>query len=329
LRGINLDLPLPSAIDWERDRRRFQAIAAAGFTWVRIVIPGSPVNTAGLDEDTLARLDHLLNLVAENHLTAVVSPYPVDPLDPPTAPISQERLWTLLAAHLASRSADRVCFELCNDPNLDAQQWNLQIPPLVDVIRRIAPQQTIIVDAPMGLGRSVEALDDLAPLAANRIVYAVRFFDPLVFTSQGATWLGDAYDVATVPYPNVPGNAPGDVPGDLPGAQARTEAGRRALAAYARERWDGQRIDGLMAQAAAWSIRHRAPVLVANFGAVSEAPRQARLAWMTDVRAACVRHGLGWAIWKGTFGVWQPPYPASSTFDPQALQALGLQESGR
>ncbi len=324
-RGINLLVTDTNGGAWPADARglrQLDAIAAAGFSFVRVVIPGKrPSAAEGLERGTLAALDALLDALAARGLASMVSPYPLEDTDPATARLDQQRVWPALAAHLARRSADRMFFELSNDPRQTTAERRAQVVSLVAAIRSSAPAHTLVIDTHMGLSGSVEALEAVVPMTDSGIIYAVRFFEPVLFTHQGGAWIGEPYgQVASVPYPS---DAQAVV-----AAVARTPAAQAALTRYGAERWTAARIDALLAATAAWGERNHASVLVTNFAAVAAAPADARTAWMHDVRTACEGHHLGWSVWQdsGVFTLWAGP--TRDAFDLQTLQALGLRAAG-
>jgi endoglucanase len=324
-RGINLLVTDSNGGAWPADARglrQLDAIAAAGFSFVRVVIPGKRRSAAeGLERGTLAALDALLDAIAARGLACMVTPYPLEDTDPATARLDQQRVWPALAAHLAGRPAERMFFELSNDPRQMAAERRAQVAALVAAIRRPAPAHTLVIDTHMGLSGSAEALEAVLPVAESGIIYAVRFFEPVLFTHQGGGWIGEPYDkVASVPYPSDPQA--------VAAAVARTPAAQEALARYGAERWNAARIDALLATVAAWGERNHAAVVVTNFAAVAAASADARSAWMRDVRTACEHHRLGWSLWQdsGVFSLWAGP--TRDAFDLQTLQALGLRAAG-
>src|SRR5258708_26555806 len=95
--------------------------------------------------------------------------------------------WSSLAKHYASWDTDRVFFEVLNEPEMhDAYRWYGVEAKLATVIREGAPQHTVIVT-----GAHWSNNDDLVFLEALRdpnVIYAFHFYEPHVFTHQGATW---------------------------------------------------------------------------------------------------------------------------------------------
>jgi aryl-phospho-beta-D-glucosidase BglC (GH1 family) len=77
---------------------------------------------------------------------------------------------------------------------------------------------------------------------------------------------------------------------------------------------------------AAWAEHWGVPVICNEFGVYREnTEAKDRAAWLTDVRTALEKHGIGWAMWEyhGGFGVvtTQDGQPAP---DEMTLRTLGL-----
>ena len=114
----------------------------------------------------------------------------------------------------------RVAVELLNEPDMPSELWWPVAGRLSAEIRRILPSTTIVV-GPAGPQRH-EVLAGLEPLDDANVVYAIHYYDPFVFTHQGADW-GGADDPLSqlqgLPYPATIGG-PGRA-GAAGGAQGR------------------------------------------------------------------------------------------------------------
>jgi endoglucanase len=79
-------------------------------------------------------------------------------------------------------------------------QWKWCALQLVAEVRRIAPRHTIIIG---GAGwNSIEGLVKLGPLPDSNIIYTFHFYDPFLFTHQGAAWAGvKATSNTRIPFP--------------------------------------------------------------------------------------------------------------------------------
>lgn len=208
-------------------------------------------------------------------------------------------LWRSLASRYAGRPADRVLFELLNEPGVAAALWREQAGRLVGAIRAVAPAHTIVV-GPANFQR-FEALEAFDPLPDQNIVYAIHFYDPMAFTHQGMTWVGPDEALGRfhdLPFPSTPDDpAVRNLRAELL-AQGRTREAAE-LMRQAREPWTEAAIDASFWRVAAWIVRHRRPVIVNEFGALSFATApENRARWLGAVRRAAERSCIGWTHWE-------------------------------
>ena len=137
-------------------------------------------------------------------------------------------------------------------------------------------------------------------MADLNVVYAVHFYDPLVFTHQGLDWAGDdpLRHLDGVPFPaKITDPAVARMIKRLQ-TEGHAESAIRLKAALELP-WTEPRIDQEFAGAAAWASRHRRPVILNEFGVLQgKAGGMDRLRWLGAVRAAAERHCVGWAHWE-------------------------------
>ena len=228
--------------------------------------------------------------------------------------------WRALARHYASLDADRVFFEILNEPEgRDRYRWYGVEAKLAAAIREGAPEHTIIAT-----GAHWSDDDDLVflePLRDPNVIYAFHFYESHLFTHQGASWSANYWhELKGVPYPSAPENV------QAAAAEVPDAVHRLAVVRYGLDRWNAARIDAEIGQVAVWAEHYGVPVICNEFGVYRKntEPKD-RAAWLTDVRAALEKRGIGWAMWEyhGGFGVVTSengqPVPDAST-----LRALGL-----
>lgn len=108
-------------------------------------------------------------------------------------PALQERfykLWEEFAKRYAS-NGEMICFELLNeltDPSY-SDPWNKIVKTVIQRIRKIAPVTKILVGGYWN--NSFDALKDLENPYDENVVYNFHCYEPLLFTHQAATWLGE------------------------------------------------------------------------------------------------------------------------------------------
>lgn len=205
--------------------------------------------------------------------------------------------WPMLAKRIARWPQERIFAELLNEPATTDDIWRPFVEQLATAVRAILPK-TYLLAGPAPYHR-IEALAGWRPFADDRIVYVCHFYDPMMFTHQGATWEQDAPwgRAEGVPFPSAAGD-----PTLLALARAAQKKGDAGLANELRnmaaQAWDANAISTQFAALGRWSAQHSAPVIVNEFGVLKgKAKRADRLAWLAATRAAVEAQGFGWAHW--------------------------------
>ena len=160
----------------------------------------------------------------------------------------------------------------------------------------------------------------LEPLRDPNVIYVFHFYEPHIFTHQGATWGAFYWHwLKGLHYPSSPENA-AQVATIVPDAVHRLDVIR-----YGQDHWDASRVEAEINQAADWGKRNKVPLVCNEFGVYRQADPQDRTAWIKDVRTALERHSIGWAMWdySGSFGV-VAKKDGKAALDEDTVKALGL-----
>ncbi len=304
-------------------------IQAMGFDHVRLSVDPRPMFHARqadqIASDDLAYLDAAVKMILDRGLAVEINIFADGEFKQKLATDDEfveqfADFWRALARHYATLDADRVFFEILNEPEgKDRYRWYGVEAKLAAAIRDGAPEHTIIAT-----GAHWSDDDDLVflePLRDANVIYAFHFYESHIFTHQGATWSSNYWhELKGVPYPSTPENVQAAA-AELPDAVHRL-----AVVRYGLDRWNAARIDAEIGQVAAWARRWSVPVVCNEFGVYRKnAEPKDRVAWLTDVRTALEKRGVGWAMWEyhGGFGVVNTengqPVPDEAT-----VRALGL-----
>jgi endoglucanase len=109
-------------------------------------------------------------------------------------------IWNDVARRYKNSDAERLFFEIFNEPHQISQaDWEQTAEEIIATIRKQAPYHTLIAGASEWNGR--KALQNTAPFADTNIIYTFHFYDPFLYTHQGASWAGDAASTTGLPYP--------------------------------------------------------------------------------------------------------------------------------
>jgi endoglucanase len=304
-------------------------IKTMGFDHVRLSVNPEPmVNSREPNEiaaDYLVSLDAAVKMILDHGLAVVIDLHPESDFKARLAKDDDfvERFadfWRALAAHYSTWDADRVFLEIMNEPEFtDRYRWLGVQMKLAAAIRQGAPTLTIIA-----AGARWSNDDELVfqePLHDPNIIYNFHFYEPHIFTHQGATWGAYYWHwLRGVKYPSSPENA------ELVAPLVPGEVDRLQVIRYGRDHWDAARIEAEMKQAAEWAQRRGVPLVCNEFGVYrAYSDPGDRDAWLRDVRTAFERNGIGWTMWdySGSFGV-VTKKDGKAVVDEGALRALGL-----
>jgi len=332
-----------------------QLIAAAGFDHVRL--PFDPVllgwDPLAAQPDSplpgVARLEAGVDMALATGLSVIVDFHPTASTQEviegkPAARSAYVALWSWLAKRLSSRPADRVAFELMNEPQYYARgatAWNVLQSRAAAEVRSQAPRNLLLLT---GIhGSSIDALERIAAVDDRNVCYVFHFYDPQLVTHLGADW---------DPYPD---KAEGMMRGlvypatDMTMAKVEMKPGAKvtvvseAVRKYLNEGWNYERIAERIEGARAWAASNHLCLQATEFGALrGDLSTPSRLRWLTDVRRIFEDTNVGWTIWDyaDLFGIAVTtgavehinenttvvlnPERISRSFDPLALAALGF-----
>ena len=178
-------------------------------------------------------------------------------------------LWQQIAQHYQDYP-NTVMLELLNEPNSNLTEpiWNEYALQLVDLIRAIDPERTLIYGGVDWNG--IERLEGLAlPENTDNLIITFHNYSPFEFTHQGAEWVGGANAWLGTIWDNATGRAEMSANFDI---------------------------------ATDWQAVHNLPLLMGEFGAYSKADMDSRQAWTRAMVEEAEARGIGWCYWEYAAG---------------------------
>jgi endoglucanase len=307
----------------------FALIKSMGFDHVRFTINPEPMmrhNQADqIPSEYLTLLDSAVKMILAHGLAVIIDMHPESDFK---AKLVQHDdfveqfsdFWRALARHYSSYDPERVFFEVLNEPEFrDRYRWAGVQAKLAASIREGAPQHPIIAS-----GANWSDIDDLlslTPLPDPNVIYNFHFYDPHVFTHQGATWGVNYWHFESkLAYPASTENA------EKVAAGEPDPLNRLMVLRYGLDHWDANRMAVEIGQAAEWAKRWNVPLTCNEFGVYRKASdSQDRARWLRDLRTTLERNGIGWTMWDyaGGFSVVNGA-PNQRTADGVTVEALGL-----
>ena len=208
-----------------------------------------------------------------------------------------------------------------NEPVLSGKEENW--PPVqkkvIAAIRKGAPKHSILATG--ARWSNLDTLLELEPLKDHNIIYNFHFYEPHIFTHQGASWSSNwVKPLRDIPYPSSP-----EAVKDLIGKYADERIANN-IKRYGEQRWNAEKIEDRMKHASEWAKKHGVKIICNEWGTYKRyCPPKYRAAWLRDVRESCEKFGIGWCMWTfdGSFGVVNRK-GEKVVVDEDVAKALGL-----
>jgi endoglucanase len=193
-------------------------LAKAGFKSLRLPVDIERYATATgtgdamtitMDEKLFTVLDAFAEWTAKHGLSLTLDYHQYDYSLDMTKPDSLTKAvlaWGQVAAHFAANPREDLFFELLNEPDLSFAQtaiptqaeWTALAQRMIDAIRAVDTTHTLIFGDTSWY--AISTLKTRTAFADPNIVYSFHFYEPFIFTHQGAGWanMGSTHDI---PYP--------------------------------------------------------------------------------------------------------------------------------
>lgn len=202
-------------------------------------------------------------------------------------------LWKEFALRYGGYS-DFIAFELLNEVvDTESSLWNKLIRRTICEIRKIAPvTKTVVGGIRWNSASTLELLD--APYDDN-VVLTFHFYDPFLFTHQGAQWIKPLSDI-TVRYPgdiNDYRRISGELQSYDSGFSGVAEMGKGFL-------------EKRMLPAISIAKKYNARLYCGEYGVHFHAPVESTVNWYGDIHEIFEKHKIARAAWtykSMSFGV--------------------------
>jgi len=305
------------------DPAEFKLAASLGFTHIRLNIGQVFLQEQAVPfafrEEGFRLLDRAVDAIGAAGIACIIDMHQI-PVPALEADPREKRKLTALWKRITERyrrSKTTIVFEILNEPRVkDTDKWRSYLAELIAMIRRADIGRTVIVAGP-GWG-DAEDLIKLGNLGITNVIYTFHFYEPFVFTHQGADWGDEAVaPLRGIRYPIDP-------------AQMREwlekDAGK-PKECWPFEDWKNgggaADLERRLQPVFDWAARERVPLYCGEFGVHKPyAPPADRARWLADMVDILKRHNAGWAMW-----CWHSGFDLVDNDgipDPVVVKALGL-----
>jgi licheninase len=242
-------------------------------------------------------------------------------IDNPESTGEMVALWGKVAEHFAKSPRQDLFYELLNEPELSAKrgpsaaEWTKLAQDTIAAIRQYDPKRPILFGDVKWYG--IDELLARQPFADPNIIYVFHFYEPFIFTHQGAPWagLGTTHDV---PYPYSPARW-SKYQKDLGFTELNESWQMDQLHNYYRA---GNRdaLRNRLISVKSWAVKHNVPLICNEFGVHEAAARKEDVVrYYTDLIALFGELEIPWQVWFMIMDA------KSGQVDPEYRKAFELQ----
>lgn len=211
-----------------------------------------------------------------------------------------EKVWPQIAAYYAD-GYDHLYYEILNEPHgISDAAWGAIQQGVIDKIRMVDTTHSIIVGG--ANWNSYTTLDNLPLYQDDNLIYTFHFYDPFVFTHQGASWTTPSMAALTnIPFPYRAADMPA-FPAALNGTWVQS-----AFNNYQQE-GSVAAMNQAFDVVDAFRTSRNVPVFCGEFGAYAPncAPDD-RVQYYAALRQILDTRNIAWTMWdyQGGFGLFQ------------------------
>jgi endoglucanase len=276
-----------------------------------------------LDPLLLKFLDTAVDWAEKHQLYIIIDNHSFDPVAPTDEKIDGIllKVWAQIAARYKNRSK-YVVYEILNEPHgISDSRWGEIQGMAIDTIRKIDATHAIIVGGTDY--NSINKLFALPEYSDPNIIYTFHFYDPHLFTHQGASWGEPSLaSLAGVPFPADSKRMP-KTPDDLKGTWVEG-----ALKKYNNDA-AFSRLFTSLDKPVAFSRERNAPVFCGEFGVyMIQSPAKDRVKWYEFITRALERRNIARTSWDyfGGFGIFNNQTGGDFTADVNVdvVRAMGF-----
>ncbi len=248
-------------------------------------------------------LDKIINWCEELGLHIIIDNHTFDPSG--TTPVGIEipllKIWPQIATRYQS-AYKNIYYEILNEPNgISDNSWNKIQQNVINAIRKTDQKHTIIVGP--ANWNNYQNLKELPIYEDNNLIYTFHFYEPFLFTHQGASWTTPSMStLKNIPFPFVLNTMP-LFPEILKGTWVESSF---------KNYYQVGNINFIKEQLAIvtkFAKERNVRVFCGEFGVNSNGSNNIdRVRWYEMVRKELENMQIPWTIWDyhGSFGLFEP-----------------------
>ncbi len=197
-------------------------------------------------------------------------------------------MWKQIQRNFYGKGYNNLFFDLYNEPTLAPYRWKETITTIVQYLRYEDADRIYIVGGTNY--NNLEQLKELGKLPDNKLIYTFHFYEPFIFTHQGAEWTNNKSFITDVPYPYQKSRMPKLI-AELKGSSVERDYNKypyEGTAAYLNERCNN---------IAEFCSQRNMPLVCTEAGVISSAEKTYRENYLKDVTGAMQQNNIPCVLW--------------------------------
>ena len=197
-------------------------------------------------------------------------------------------IWKQVQQNFKGHGYDYLFFELYNEPMLETEKWKKTCEKLISYIRYEDENRIYIIG-----GTNYNGLNDLMNLGKlkdNKLIYTFHFYEPFIFTHQGADWTNNKTSMKGFPYPYKKRKMP-DMNQEAKGTSVEKDYNKYYYEAT--KDYINDRIN----QIANFCSKNNMPLICTETGVIKFADENSRINYLRDITQSMYQYNIPVILW--------------------------------
>jgi len=296
--GVNISLfehywTTPEFLYQEDISGKINNIAKAGFKTIRIPVAFDNFlapKSFNLQPQIISKLKDIFNACTAKKLNLIIT-YHYGKLNNDNTSGEIERIswiWKQVQRQFSGQGYSSLFFELYNEPVMNGILWKKTITTIIQNLRYEDKSRIYIIGAVNY--NSLDELNVMGRLPDDKLFYSFHFYEPFIFTHQGADWTNNKTALLKLPYPYKKSRMPAAVFVENSGTN------NKELSRYPQEATN-EFIRNRFKTIAETCLRNNMPLICTEVGVIKLADRRSRKHYLKDVTGDLSDLGIQTVLW--------------------------------